>query len=105
MVGWSRRNRENRERRARAQAREDACIAAGCKCYCHAPREPENWKAIFGALLAFVGLYFGFCGMLIHMQKQVKTIPLDASAWTCTDRRGEALGPVMDSECVRWEKK
>lgn len=70
MVGWTRRNRE---RRAREEAVEQACIAGGCKCYCHRPIELNRFQRFVGNHpflfgLMFLAFYAGFWWLLAQIR-------------------------------------
>jgi hypothetical protein len=69
----------SRRRREARMAREEACIAAGCKCYCH---EPEEGGGLSAGKFAFFFLVFGiFYGgfwwlmSIIQQQEQEKNPP------------------------------
>lgn len=61
------RNGSRRRHEARV-AREKTCIAAGCKCYCHVPREDMPMWQVALYLLAFGIVWVGFWVLMSKLE-------------------------------------
>jgi hypothetical protein len=65
MRAGSRRRHEERVARAKA------CIAGGCKCYCHAPSKDMSMWGVFGVLFVFGFVWIGFWSLMSwEMQRE-----------------------------------